>query len=128
MAMDIQGLSARYAVRRLTEADLPELLELAGRLWQFSPVRSIQTGLELSGGPVGLDTLAATISESVDTIFDVCEPYLLQLGFLNRTPRGRLATAEAYRYLGYPLPQNKSFAGSLFDNAVVNGDLSEGNE
>ncbi len=67
------------------------------------------------GGPVGLDTIAATISESVDTIFDVCEPYLLQLGFLNRTPRGRMATAEAYRYLGIEPPQGKSFEGNLFN-------------
>ncbi|MEG1501095.1 MAG: Holliday junction branch migration DNA helicase RuvB, partial [Clostridiales bacterium] len=51
-----------------------------------------------SGGPVGLDTIAASISESSDTIEDVCEPYLLQLGFIQRTPRGRIATKEAYRY------------------------------
>lgn len=59
------------------------------------------------GGPVGLDTIAATISESADTIEDVCEPYLLQLGFLNRTPRGRQVTAEAYRYLGLTPPATK---------------------
>lgn len=59
------------------------------------------------GGPVGLDTIAATISESADTIEDVCEPYLLQLGFLNRTPRGRQVTAEAYRYLGLTPPAAK---------------------
>jgi Holliday junction DNA helicase RuvB len=69
-----------------------------------------------SGGPVGLDTIAATISESADTIEDVCEPYLLQLGFLNRTPRGRVATAEAYRYLGLKIPQsNLSQTTSFFD-------------
>ncbi len=106
-----------------------ELLEIDSRGLDKTDQKVLRTLIDtFGGGPVGLDTLAATISESVDTIFDVCEPYLLQLGFLNRTPRGRLATAEAYRYLGYPLPQNKSFAGSLFDNAVVNGDLSEGNE
>ena len=106
-----------------------ELLEIDSRGLDKIDQKVLRTLIDtFGGGPVGLDTLAATISESVDTIFDVCEPYLLQLGFLNRTPRGRLATAEAYRYLGYPLPQNKSFAGSLFDNAVVNGDLSEGNE
>ncbi len=57
------------------------------------------------GGPVGLDTIAATISESADTVEDVCEPYLLQLGFLNRTPRGRVVTQEAYRYLGIPMKE-----------------------
>ena len=53
-----------------------------------------------SGGPVGLDTLAASIGEDSDTIMDVYEPYLLQLGFLERTPRGRLATRPAYEHLG----------------------------
>ena len=52
------------------------------------------------GGPVGLDTLAATIGEDANTIEDVYEPYLMQLGFLNRTPRGRMATKSAYDHLG----------------------------
>jgi Holliday junction DNA helicase RuvB len=60
---------------------------------------------KFGGGPVGLDTIAASISEETDTIMDVYEPYLLQLGFLDRTPRGRLATELAYRHLG--LPYNK---------------------
>ncbi len=54
------------------------------------------------GGPVGLDTLAATIGEDANTIEDVYEPYLMQLGFLNRTPRGRMATKSAYDHLGIP--------------------------
>jgi Holliday junction DNA helicase RuvB len=54
------------------------------------------------GGPVGLETIAASISEESDTIMDVYEPYLLQLGFLDRTPRGRVATELAYRHLGLP--------------------------
>lgn len=62
--------------------------------------------VKFSGGPVGLDTIAASISESPDTIEDVCEPYLLQLGFVQRTPRGRCGTLEAYRYFGYPIPPN----------------------
>ena len=60
---------------------------------------------KFNGGPVGLDTIAASISEEADTIMDVYEPYLLQLGFLDRTPRGRLATEAAYQHLG--LPYNK---------------------
>ncbi len=60
---------------------------------------------KFNGGPVGLDTIAASISEESDTITDVYEPYLLQLGFLERTPRGRLATPLAYQHLG--LPHNK---------------------
>ncbi len=54
------------------------------------------------GGPVGLDTLAATIGEDAGTIEDVYEPYLLQLGFINRTPRGRMATKSAYDHFGIP--------------------------
>ena len=55
---------------------------------------------KFSGRPVGLDTLAASIGEDADTIMDIYEPYLLQLGFLERTPRGRLATRLAYEHLG----------------------------
>ncbi len=56
------------------------------------------------GGPVGLDTLAATISEESATIEDVYEPYLMQIGFLQRTPRGRMVTAQAYHYFGREVP------------------------
>jgi len=51
-----------------------------------------------NGGPVGIDTIAASIGEESITIEDVCEPYLMQKGFLSRTPRGRIATEKAYRY------------------------------
>jgi Holliday junction DNA helicase RuvB len=54
---------------------------------------------KFDGGPVGLDTIAAALSEESDTIMDVVEPYLLQLGFIDRTPRGRLATRRAYEHL-----------------------------
>lgn len=54
------------------------------------------------GGPVGLETLAATVGEEAITLEDVCEPYLLQVGFLQRTPRGRCATQRAYEHLGLP--------------------------
>src|SRR5690606_28245816 len=57
---------------------------------------------KFDGGPVGLETIAAAISEDSSTIMDVYEPYLLQLGFLERTPRGRVATRNAYQHLGYP--------------------------
>jgi len=55
---------------------------------------------KFSGGPVGIETLSAALSEERDTLEDVCEPYLLQQGFIERTPRGRIATARAYRHLG----------------------------
>lgn len=60
--------------------------------------------LHFQGGPVGLDTIAASIGEESQTIEDVYEPYLLQIGFLQRTPRGRMATETAYRHLGIPMP------------------------
>ena len=67
-----------------------------------------------NGGPVGLETIAAAISEEADTIMDVYEPYLLQLGFLERTPRGRVATRHAYEHLGLPFNQNNRNQSSLW--------------
>jgi Holliday junction DNA helicase RuvB len=66
-----------------------------------------------AGGPVGVDNLAAAISEERDTIEDVIEPYLIQQGYLQRTPRGRMATPAAYRHLGLAAP-NANPAGELF--------------
>jgi Holliday junction DNA helicase RuvB len=53
------------------------------------------------GGPVGLNTLSAAINEEKDAIEEIYEPYLIRIGFLNRTPRGRVVTEAAYRHLGY---------------------------
>ena len=64
------------------------------------------------GGPVGIETIAAALSEDVRTIEDVCEPYLLQAGFLQRTPRGRKVSPEGYRHLGLKSPCEQK---SLFD-------------
>jgi Holliday junction DNA helicase RuvB len=69
---------------------------------------------KFDGGPVGLDTIAASISEEADTIMDVYEPYLLQLGFLERTPRGRVATRHAYEHLGLPCDKQKPPQLGLF--------------
>ncbi|NLT42492.1 MAG: Holliday junction branch migration DNA helicase RuvB [Anaerolineae bacterium] len=63
---------------------------------------------KFGGGPVGLDTVAASVSEEPDTIMDVCEPYLLQKGLIHRTPRGRVATLLAYRHLGLPEPEEQT--------------------
>jgi Holliday junction DNA helicase RuvB len=73
--------------------------------------------IKFGGGPVGLDTLAASISEEGDTIMDVVEPYLLQLGFLDRTPRGRVATPAAYEHLGVAYPERPAQSG-LFDRST----------
>jgi len=69
---------------------------------------------DYDGGPVGLDTLAAALSEPRDTIEDVYEPFLLQQGFLGRTPRGRIATKKAYQHLGRATPQ-RTDQGKLFE-------------
>jgi Holliday junction DNA helicase RuvB len=77
--------------------------------------RVIRTVIEkFGGGPVGLDTIAASISEEPDTIMDVYEPYLLQLGFLERTSRGRVATRRAYEHLGIPYPADVTQQPGLF--------------
>ena len=58
--------------------------------------------VQYGGRPVGIEALAATVGEELDTIEDVYEPYLIQLGFITRTPRGRLVMPPAYEHLGYP--------------------------
>jgi Holliday junction DNA helicase RuvB len=59
---------------------------------------------KFGGGPVGLNTLAVAVGEEEDTLIDVFEPYLIQIGFLARTPRGRVATARAFQHLGRRVP------------------------
>ena len=70
---------------------------------------------KFDGGPVGLNTLSAVIGEEEDTILDVYEPYLLQLGFINRTPRGRVATKLAYDYLNVPYTNSEIMTKSIFE-------------
>ena len=64
---------------------------------------------KFDGGPVGVNTLAAALSEEPDALEDIHEPYLLQAGFLDRTPRGRVATARAYEYFGRTAPRRGLF-------------------
>ncbi|HYP91272.1 MAG TPA: Holliday junction DNA helicase RuvB C-terminal domain-containing protein, partial [Polyangiaceae bacterium] len=66
------------------------------------------------GGPVGVETIAAALAEPRDTIEDVYEPYLLQQGFLGRTPRGRVATKRAYEHLGKVQEIKTAKQGNLF--------------
>lgn len=70
---------------------------------------------KFGGGPVGVETIAASVSEEVTTIEDVIEPYLMQLGFLQRTPRGRVATPEAYKYLGVRIQDSGAREKGLFE-------------
>ena len=68
---------------------------------QITPVSILETIIyKFAGGPVGIDTLAASLGEDAGTIEDVYEPFLLQQGFINRTPRGRVVTEAAYKHLG----------------------------
>lgn len=90
-----------------------ELADHALKLIQVDPIgldsvdhKLLLTIIEkFAGGPVGLDTIAATIGEEPDTIEDVYEPYLLQIGFLQRTPRGRIVTPHGYRHFGLTPPE-----------------------
>ena len=70
---------------------------------------------KFDGGPVGLETLAAAVSEETDTIADVYEPFLLQLGFLMRTPRGRVVTRAGYEHLGISYPGRDTGMDGLFE-------------
>ena len=86
-----------------------ERLEIDHLGLDSSDKRMIITAIEFyGGGPVGLDTLAATIGEESDTIEDVYEPYLMQIGFINRTPRGRVVTQRAYEHFGIPYGQKNT--------------------
>jgi Holliday junction DNA helicase RuvB len=70
---------------------------------------------KFQGGPIGLDTLATAVCEEKNTLEDVYEPFLIQSGFLMRTPRGRMATASAYEHFGRPLPSSHSQQPTLFE-------------
>jgi Holliday junction DNA helicase RuvB len=93
---------------RITAAvchDALELLEVDQHGFDEADRRLLRTIIDkFGGGPVGINSLAAAISEEKDAIEDIYEPYLIQIGFLDRTPRGRVATARAYEYFGLTAP------------------------
>ncbi|MFA0815945.1 MAG: Holliday junction branch migration DNA helicase RuvB [Anaerofustis sp.] len=80
---------------------------------------------KFSGGPVGLDTISAVIGEEKETIEDVYEPYLMQIGFIKRTPRGRVATPNAYKY--FNIPYNSQYTEQTFFEATSEEELNEDN-
>lgn len=83
-----------------------ELLEVDPLGLDALDIKVLETiAVKFEGGPVGLETLAASLGEESITIEDVCEPFLMQLGFINRTPRGRVAMRRAYEHLGLSQPQ-----------------------
>lgn len=83
------------------------ILEVDGVGIDASDRRLLTTIIEkFNGGPVGIETLAASLSEDIGTVEEVLEPYLMQIGFLKRTPRGRLVTTEGFKHLGKTLPKH----------------------
>jgi Holliday junction DNA helicase RuvB len=85
--------------------DALQLLEVDEHGFDESDRRLLRTIIDkFGGGPVGLNSLAAAIGEEKDAIEDIYEPFLIQIGFIDRTPRGRVATARAYQYFGLTAP------------------------
>ncbi len=102
---DFALVRADGRITRPVAQDALELMEIDGLGLDDSDRRVLSTVIEkYDGGPVGLQTIAASLSEEPDTIMDVVEPYLLQLGFIDRTPQGRIATPRAYEHLGFQPP------------------------
>ena len=110
---DYAEVRADGAVNRKTADEALNMLNVDGEGFDNMDRRLLQTIIDkFSGGPVGLDSLAAALSEERDTIEDVLEPYLIQQGFLMRTPRGRVATGKAYLHFGLAAPEGVSPAGN----------------
>ena len=113
---DYAQVKDRKVIDRKTACEALDLLEVDDRGLDRSDRAILETIVEkFDGGPVGLSTLAAITGEEEDTILDVNEPYLLQLGFINRTPRGRVATRLTYDYLGIPYTKTQQIEESLLD-------------
>jgi Holliday junction DNA helicase RuvB len=115
---DYGEVMADGAVTREVAIEALTRLEIDSRGLDQMDRKVLQAIIEkFDGGPVGLETIATAISEEADTIMDVYEPYLIQLGFLGRTPRGRVATRLAYQYLEVPYPGKDvgSAQASLFE-------------
>lgn len=95
------GINARIADAALSMLDVDGVgLDLMDRKLLLAVIE------KFGGGPVGVDNLAAAIGEARDTIEDVLEPFLIQQGYLQRTPRGRIATSRVYQHLGLPTPED----------------------
>ena len=104
---DYAQVRADGAVTREVALQALELLEVDANGFDEADRRLLRTIIEkFGGGPVGLNSIAAAISEEKEAIEDIYEPFLIQIGFLDRTPRGRVATARAYDYFGLPMPNS----------------------
>jgi len=109
---DFAQVRAQGRINRPVAKDALEMLEVDSYGLDETDRKILLTIIDkYAGGPVGLGTIAASISEEADAIEEVYEPFLLQIGFLNRTPRGRVATELAYKHLGRSLPPGRDAAG-----------------
>ena len=105
---DFAQVRASGNIDRKTACDALQLLEVDAHGFDELDRRLMLTIIEkYDGGPVGLGTLAATLAEEEDALEEVYEPFLIQIGFLDRTPRGRVATRLAYEHFGLPLPRKQ---------------------
>lgn len=112
---DFAQVRGSGAIDAATAREALALLEVDDLGLDTSDRRVLATLIDkFDGGPVGLDTISAALNEDADTIMDVYEPYLIQLGFIERTSRGRLATRHAYNHLGRPYPQAAEQQPALF--------------
>jgi len=102
---DFAQVKAEGTITEQVAADALKLLEVDEHGFDEVDRRLLRTIIDkFGGGPVGVATLAAAMSEERDAIEDIYEPFLLQIGFVDRTPRGRVATPKAYEYFGLPAP------------------------
>ena len=106
---DFAQVRADGRINAAVTADAMRMLEVDERGLDEVDRTLLRTIIEkFSGGPVGVNSLAAAVHEEKDAIEDIYEPFLIQAGFLDRTPRGRVATARAYEYLGLTAPRKDS--------------------
>jgi Holliday junction DNA helicase RuvB len=112
---DFAGAEGAAVIDKLVAARALSRLEIDEAGLDANDRRFLKALIEnYGGGPVGMDTLAAAIAEARDAVEDVIEPYLLQQGFIQRTPRGRMACARAYAHLGLAEPPKPASAPDLF--------------
>ncbi|MCS5712482.1 Holliday junction branch migration DNA helicase RuvB [Candidatus Berkiella aquae] len=105
---DVAEVEGQGKITELLAKQALALLEVDEQGFDVLDRKLLQVAVDkFHGGPVGIDSLAAAIGEAKDTIEDVIEPYLIQQGFMIRTPRGRVLTAKTYTHLGLPVPQNE---------------------
>jgi len=114
---DFAEVKANGVITQLIAQQALDMLKIDRQGFDLLDRKLITAMIEnFQGGPVGLDTLAAAISEERGTVEDVLEPYLLQQGFIMRTPRGRVATNKAYQHLGLQPPKRMPATDDIFDN------------